>query len=256
MNNKDFKIVLNSDIAKNKLLLGYNDDGNLLIDINKYPSIIITGETGSGKSILLDQIILQMIHKYTSFQMGIIPIDTSGVELNYYIDTSYTLISAINDMEKAVVAISRVLKEIDRRKEIIEKNGYTNVLEYNKHSNSKLPLILVAIDDDKHLLRNPDMEKMLTGIISQIPNLNILFVLSTSDVHNKFFEFDRNAFASLLISFDYTNSEEAKKANIKGANNLALGEYLAKKDGKISKYKNFEFDDKIITEVLSNSRFL
>ncbi len=254
--NKDFKMVLASDIAKNKLLLGYNDEDELIIDINKYPSIIITGETGSGKSILLDQIILQMVHKYTSFQLGLIPIDTSGVELNYYVDTAYTLISAINDTDKAIVALSRVLKEIERRKEIIHSNGYSNVLEYNKHSSSKLPLILVAIDDDKHLLRNLDMEKMLAAIISEIPNLNILFVLSTSDVHNKFFEFDRNTLASLLISFDYTNSMEAKKANIVGSNNLAIGEYLVKMNGMIKKYNNFEFDDHLIMEVLANSRFL
>jgi len=113
-----------------------------------------------------------------------------------------------------------------------------------------LPLLLVAIDDDKLLLRNPDMEKLLSGIISQLTGLNILFVLATSDVHNKFFERDNNTLATILISFDYTNSLESKKANIEGAQDLAIGEFLALKDEKVTKYRNYEFDDNIIFEVL------
>ena len=245
-----FKDILNQDIDKNLISLGTNEDGYLLVDINKYPSIIITGETGSGKSILLDQIILQLINKYTSLELGIIPIDTSGVELNYYAESKYTLYNAINNEEKSIVALTRVLKEIERRKELLKEQGTSTVTEYNEVSSSKLPLLLVAIDDDKLLLRNKDMEKLLSGIISQLMGLNILFVLATSDVHNKFFERDNNTLASLLISFDYANSLESQKANIEGAQDLAIGEFLARKDNTVTKYRNYEFDDAIINEIL------
>ncbi len=247
----DFKDILNRNIEKEFISLGNNAEEELLIDINRYPSIIITGETGSGKSILLDQIILQLISKYTSLELGIIPIDTSGVELNYYKESSYTLFNSINDEEKSIVALTRVLREVERRKDLLKEQGVTTVKEYNKVATSKLPLLLVAIDDDKLLLRNPDMEKLLSGIISQLTGLNILFVLATSDVHNKFFERDNNTLATILISFDYTNSLESKKANIEGAQDLAIGEFLALKDEKVTKYRNYEFDDNIIFEVLS-----
>lgn len=247
----DFKDVLKKEIDKNLISLGNNNTEELLIDINKYPSIIITGETGSGKSILLDQIILQLINKYTSLELGIIPIDTSGVELNYYVESSYTLFNAINNEEKSIVALTRVLKEVERRKELLKEQGVTTSEQYNKIATSKLPLLLVAIDDDKLLLRNSDMEKLLSGIISQLMGLNILFVLATSDVHNKFFERDNNTLASLLISFDYTNSLESKKANIEGAEDLAIGEFLARMDNTVTKYRNYEFDDAIIAEVLA-----
>ncbi|MDE6142142.1 MAG: AAA family ATPase [Bacilli bacterium] len=247
----DFKDILKKDIDKNYISLGNNEVEELLIDINKYPSIIITGETGSGKSILLDQIILQLINKYTSLELGIIPIDTSGVELNYYAESPYTLYNAINNEDKSIVALTRVLKEVERRKDLLKENGVTTAEQYNQIVTSKLPLLLVAIDDDKLLLRNRDMEKLLSGIISQLTGLNILFVLATSDVHNKFFERDNNTLASLLISFDYTNSLEAQKANIEGSQNLAIGEFLARKDNEVSKYRNYEFDDAIIAEVLA-----
>ena len=246
----DFKDILAKDINKNELILGYNDEKELIVDIKNDSSIIITGETGAGKSILLDQILLQLVNKYTSLEMSMILIDTSGVELSYYQDTNYSLFSAINDLDKSVVALSRVLKEIERRKELLNNAGVLTVDEYNEISDAKLPLLVLAIDDDKLLLRESDLEKMLSGIITQIKGLNILFVLATSDVYNKFFETDFNTLASLLISFDYTNELESKKNNVEGSNNLAIGEFLARKQGTLEKYHNYEFDDEIIKEVL------
>lgn len=247
----DFKDIINKNTNKNNILLGFNDDEELIVDITKTTSIIITGETGSGKSILLDQILLQLITKNTSLEMGIIPIDTSGVELNYYRDTNYTLYNAINDKEKSIIALSRVLKEIERRKELLKETKVGTVYEYNEISDSKLPLIVVAIDDDKYLLREPDVEKMLSGIISQLNGLNMLFLLATSDVHNKFFETDKNILASLLISFDFTNPKEAKKANIDNSDNLEIGMFIAKHNNEFKKYHNYEFEDKIILEILN-----
>lgn len=246
-----FTDILNESIKKEEVILGYNEDEKLIVNIKENPSIIITGETGSGKSILLDQILVQLINKYTSLELGIIPIDTSGVELNYYAESKYTLFNAINDEGKSIVAISRVLKEINRRMELLKSANVSTVDEYNEINNQKLPFIVVAIDDDKFLLRNADMEKMLSGIISQLNGLNILFVLATSDVHNKFFELDRNVLASLLITFDYTNKSESRKANISGADELSIGKFIAKR-GKYSKvYNNYLFDDNIIMEVIN-----
>ena len=99
----DFKDILKMDIRKEEIALGIKGNDLFKIDINEFPSLIITGETGSGKSILLDQVLLQFIKKYTSLELGIMAIDTSGVELNYYKDTEYSLFSAINDEEKSGV---------------------------------------------------------------------------------------------------------------------------------------------------------
>lgn len=244
----DFKeIIKNAD--KNSLILGHNNNLLLTIDINKYPSLIITGETGSGKSILLDQILLQLIKTHTSLEMGVISIDTSGVELTYLLDTRYSLMSA-NDNDKAIVAISRVLKEIDRRKELFNNAGVLSIDEYNNKAANKLPLLVFAIDEDSFLLRNEDIEKMLSGIINRITGMGILFILVTSDVHNKFFESDMNVLASTLISFDLTNNDESIKANLNGSNNLSVGEFICRLDGKENIYNNFEFDDSYINEIL------
>lgn len=247
----NFRDIIERKIEKGTLILGESSAGEKLkVSIKTTPSIIITGETGSGKSILLDQILLELINEYTSLEMELILVDTSGVELNYYVDTNYPVYKAINDMDKSIIALSKVLKEVEDRKNILKSSGVTTIDEYNETHEEQIPLLVIAIDDDKFLLREEDTEKMLSGIISQLAGLNIVFLLATSDVHNKFFESDKNVFASLLISFDYTNEEESEKNNIEGSNNLEIGAFLAKINKETYKYHNFEFDDKIIKEVL------
>lgn len=247
----DFRDIIKMDIKKDEVVLGHKNGELFKINITESPSLIITGETGSGKSILLDQVLLQLISKYTSLELGIMAIDTSGVELNYYKDTEYSLFSAINDEEKSIVALSRVLKEIERRKALLASYNVMTVEEHNKVAYTKLPIIVVAVDDDKFLLRNQDMEKMLLGIISQLQGMGIFFVLATSDVHNKFFETDKNLFASTRLTFDYTNPSESKKANIEGSDGLAIGEFKVQYKDKEEIYNNFEFDDSIIEEIVN-----
>ncbi len=251
----NFENILKKDLQPTEVALGYNQLGNLVIDLREYPSLIITGETGSGKSILLDQIILELMHKMNSFELALMLLDTSGVELNYYEHTSYTLFSAINDLDKSVVLLSKVLREIEHRKDLLKRAKMPTISEYNAHHEEKIPFLLVAIDDDKFLLRTKDVDKMLSGIIEDIAGLDIALVLTTSDVHNKFFESDANVLASMLISFDYTNPLEAKNANLKGADKLPIGKFMARDKHGVREYTNYDFDDKIIAEMVSSERY-
>lgn len=246
----DFVNALKMELKKSEITLGYNKDEQLIIDIEKNPSIIITGSTGTGKSILLDQILLQLMNKYTSLEMGIVSIDTSGIELLSYTKTPYTLFHALNDKTKSCEAIFKVLREIERRKELLEEKKVLNVEDYNRISSKKLPMLVLAIDDDKLLLRDKDIDSMLSGIITQLRDLNIVCILATSDVYNSFFETDKNILASVLISFDYTSNDEATRANIDGINNLPIGSFAAKINGVSKIYNNYEFDDSTIEEII------
>lgn len=242
------------DILKNnnkeEIILGYNNKSELIVNIFENSSIIITGETGTGKSTLLDQIIVQLINKYTSNEIGIISIDTSGVELNSYSDSKYGLYSAINDRNKSIVALSRVLKEIDRRKELFIDQNVMTFKEYNEVSSIKLPLLVVAIDDDKMFLNEPDVEKMISGIIHNINNYGILFILVTNNIYNKFFMKDNNLLSSILISYDLASFDDTLINNIDGSDELGIGKFMCKKDNVIKTYYNYKFEDEIINEII------
>ena len=246
----EFKEILNKNIEKNKIALGTKVGDLLDLDINTYNSIIITGETGSGKSIMLDQIILQMIAKYTSDELRLLLIDTTGVELNYYKDTNYSLLTAMNDIDKAQEVLAKILEEISRRRQILLDNNVLSIDEFNKQFNHNIPKLLIAIDDNKGLLKEEDVDKMLKKIIGNIDGLNILFTLSTNDVFNKFFEKDENLLSKVLISFDTTNHSESQRNNIPFSSELKTGKFIVYRDNNYEEYQNFDFDENIIKEIL------
>ncbi|HQC83943.1 MAG TPA: hypothetical protein PLB45_03630, partial [Bacilli bacterium] len=54
-----------------------------------------------------------------------------------------------------------------------------------------------------------------------------------------------------IITFDYTNDLEAKKANIPGADDLNIGKFILKYKTSSHILNNLPFDDKIIKETLN-----
>ena len=246
----EFRDLLKKDLDKNTIGIGSRVGGLLTLDINKYSSIIITGETGSGKSVLLNQIILQMINKYTSDDLRLVLIDTTGVELNDYKNTTYRLLTAYNDVNKAQEVIAKVIEEIDRRKELLLEYNMPNIDEYNSKFERKIPRLIVAIDDNRSLLGIEDVDNMLKKIIKYLDNLNILFILSTNNTYNDFFMEDGNLLSKVLITFDTTSEEEASNTDIPFSHDLLKGKFIIYKDGNYEEYQNMDFDNNIIKEII------
>ena len=248
----EFRKVLSKLESKDNLILGKKDKTLLGIDINDYPSMIVTGETGSGKSIFLDQIMCQLIKTHTSLEMGLVIIDSTGVELNKYADSRYTYFSSIGDDRRDGVCLTKVTREIIRRKELLENEHVKNVIEYNEKVNSKLPLLVLAIDDNLSMLKDEDTRNQIKHIIKDIHGLGIFFVLVENDVNNDFFIKNDNLKSSVLVSFDQANEYQSKNVNMPNSHNLGIGKFLIKIDGEIGEYEDFKFDDNIIDEILEN----
>ena len=246
----EFRTVLSKLNSKDDLILGKKERSLLGIDINDYPSIIVTGETGSGKSIFLDQILCQLMTTHTSLEMGLVLIDSTGVELNKYAESRYTYFSSIGDDRREGVCLTKVSREIIRRKELLKEANVKNVKEYNEQASSKLPLLVLAIDDNLSMLKDEDTRNQIKHILKDVPGLGILFILVENDVNNDFFIKNDNLKSSVLVSFDQANEYQAKNVNIPNSDSLEIGKFLVKIHGEIEEYEDFKFDDKIIDEIL------
>ena len=246
----EFRTVLSKLNSKDELILGKKDRSLLGIDINDYPSIIVTGETGAGKSMFLDQIICQLMTTHTSLEMGLVLIDSTGVELNKYAESRYTYFSSIGDDRREGVCLTKVSREILRRKDLLKEANVKNVKEYNEQASSKLPLLVLAIDDNLSMLKDEDTRNQIKHILKDIPGLGMLFILVENDVNNDFFIKNDNLKSSVLVSFDQANEYQAKNVNIPNSDNLEIGKFLVKIHGEIEEYEDFKFDDKIIDEIL------
>ena len=246
----EFREVLKNLDSKDSVILGKKDDRLLGIDINDYPSIIITGATGTGKSVLVDQIICELISTHTSLEMGLVLVDTTGVELNKYAESRYSYYASMGNDMRELVCITKVLREINRRKELFAEQGVDDIVDYNEVAPSKLPLVVLAIDDNQSLIADEDARRMIRNILKEIPGLGIFFILAENDVSNAFFERNDNLKSAVLVSYDLANEFQSKYVNIKDSNNLETGKFLVRIEGQIDEYEDFKFDDNIIDEIL------
>ena len=246
----NFKEIINMNAKKDELFLGVDLEKReyFKINIKDNPSLILTGETGIGKSRIVDQVLLQFVKKYTSLELTIVSIDTTGVELLTYVDSKFApregLINAINDLDKTKVAIARILDLIDKRKRM------------SKEELENENLIVVAIDDNKSLLNDEDLGNQIEYILKSIKDLKIFFILATNYVYNSFFEDDQNINASYLVTLDLSVSDEASNINIKDAANLPIGLIKVRKgNGKetarAKTYNNFDLSDKELDELIN-----
>ena len=233
----EFRTVLSKLNSKDELILGKKDRSLLGIDINDYPSLIVTGETGSGKSIFLDQILCQLMTTHTSLEMGLVLIDSTGVELNKYAESRYTYFSSIGDDRREGVCLTKVSREILRRKDLLKEANVKNVKEYNEKASSKLPLLVLAIDDNLSMLKDEDTRNQIKHILKDVPGLGVLFILVENDVNNDFFIKNDNLKSSVLVSFDQANEYQAKNVNIPNSDSLEIGKFLVKIHGEIEEYE-------------------
>lgn len=100
------------------------------INFKHEPHVLITGNTGSGKSITLRNIITSLISLYPD-EVDLILIDFKIVELSLF-KYLKQVEQYITDTEDAKEVLSDELETCKKRYALFEKIGVTNIYDYNK----------------------------------------------------------------------------------------------------------------------------
>jgi S-DNA-T family DNA segregation ATPase FtsK/SpoIIIE len=134
--------------------LGRNVQGEPVFpDIEKMPHLLVAGATGSGKSIAIHSIILSLLFKNSPEMLSLIMIDPKRVELSIYDKLPHLIAPVVTDNKHAIGALRWVIKEMDRRYEVLLGAGSRDVKSYNKSSSEPLPFIVVIIDELADLMQ-------------------------------------------------------------------------------------------------------
>jgi S-DNA-T family DNA segregation ATPase FtsK/SpoIIIE len=100
-------------------------------DLAKMPHLLMAGATGSGKSVALNAIIMSILYKATPRDVRFIMIDPKMLELSIYEGIPHLLVPVVTDVRKAAAALANVMREMDRRFELMKELKVRSIDDYN-----------------------------------------------------------------------------------------------------------------------------
>ena len=122
--------------------LGVNcHNTSMVLSVADMPHILIAGATGSGKSVLLNSMIISMLYSCTPTMMQFVMIDPKKVELSKYEGLPHLSCPIIKSHTDAVQALENVCAEMDSRYNRMAAQGYKKAIEMG------LPSLVVVIDE-------------------------------------------------------------------------------------------------------------
>ena len=114
------------------LTLGKTINGEpVTVDIAKMPHVLVAGTTGSGKSVMINTIIMSLVYRMTPQQCRMIMVDPKMVELSVYDGIPHLLTPVVTDPKKAVVALKWAVREMEDRYRKMAKLGVRNQESFN-----------------------------------------------------------------------------------------------------------------------------
>ena len=167
------------------LFLGLESESNKVIikDIVDTNHILISGSTGSGKSVCLLSMIQSLILSKTPDELKLILIDYKGTELPLFENIPHLAAPIITDTNKALLSLEWVTEEVKRRYKLIAKNKVTNIKEYNEivKKSDSLPYFVIVIDEIANLTSTckKEFNRVLQEISSMSRASGIYLILST-----------------------------------------------------------------------------
>ncbi|MBI2618340.1 DNA translocase FtsK 4TM domain-containing protein [Candidatus Kaiserbacteria bacterium] len=102
-------------------------------DLSKMPHLLIAGTTGSGKSVMIHNIIMSLLYRKSPQDMRLIMVDPKRVELTLYKNIPHLLTPVITDAKRAILALKWLATEMDRRYDILEAESVRDVASYHKN---------------------------------------------------------------------------------------------------------------------------
>ena len=188
------KDVLSSPEFKNaksplSYSVGKDITGNIIIgDLAKAPHLLIAGTTGSGKSVMLNGIILSLIYKSSPEDVKLLLIDPKQVEFKIYEGIPHLLTPRIlTDVVKAGNALQWAVDEMERRFRLISDACVRDIGEYNRTEavvngkKKKMPYIVLIIDEfsDFMMTSKKEVEDRIVRLGQKARAAGIHMILAT-----------------------------------------------------------------------------
>ena len=150
--------------------------------LDKMPHLLVAGQTGSGKSVMINTILTSLLYRNSPSDLKLILVDPKQVELKPYDDIPHLLTPVITEPEKCISALKWSVAEMERRYKALADAGKRNIAEYNNVKKEEgMPYIIIVIDElaDLMMMAARDVEALVVRIAQKARAVGIHLVLAT-----------------------------------------------------------------------------
>lgn len=154
----------------------------VIADLDKMPHLLVAGQTGSGKSVMINTILTSLLYRNSPADLKLILVDPKQVELKPYDEIPHLLTPVITEPEKCISALKWTVAEMERRYKALSKVKKRNINEYNNLKEEEgMPYIVVVIDElaDLMMMAARDVEALIVRIAQKARAVGIHLVLAT-----------------------------------------------------------------------------
>ena len=162
-------------------VIGVNELGEPIYTcLNKITHLLVAGQTDSGKSVWINQLILTLLLMRSQNELIMYLIDPKQVEFSQF--EGFPQVSeVITDMKKATGLLASLINEMENRYEKLSKSKVKNIKAYNeKYPNDKMTYIVTVIDEYADLKAvSGNIEEYLTRLCQKARACGIHLVVAT-----------------------------------------------------------------------------
>ncbi|MFN8009036.1 MAG: DNA translocase FtsK, partial [Terriglobia bacterium] len=183
--------------SKLTLALGKDIVGKITVaDLAKMPHLLIAGQTGSGKSVAVNAMILSILYKASPDDVKFILVDPKRLELGLYEGIPHLLTPVVTEPKRASNALKWATNEMENRYKLLAAVGVRNIEQYNALVNKPktmdlfpmeeierkpLPFIVIVIDElaDLMMVASKDVEDSVMRLAQMARAVGIHLIVAT-----------------------------------------------------------------------------
>ncbi|QQS19082.1 DNA translocase FtsK 4TM domain-containing protein [Candidatus Saccharibacteria bacterium] len=155
---------------------------SVVADLARMPHILVAGQTGSGKSVMINDILTSLLYRNSPSDLKLILVDPKQVELTPYNDLPHLLTPVIHEPEKCISALKWAVAEMERRLRTMAEVSKRNIEEYNLiKPEEKMPYVVIVIDElsDLMMMAARDVEALIVRVAQKARAAGIHLILAT-----------------------------------------------------------------------------
>lgn len=176
---------------ESELLVGYDKAGEVYgHSFLEKGSLIIAGTTGSGLSLVIEQMISSGMFNYNPEELQFAFYDPKKVEYNQYSNSPFAMNEIMTEPDEFKIFLNQLEVLIKERNEIFADVNVSNIKEYNAYAKKNdlevLSAIITLVDRiEDFMASTKNADEYISRIAMKSSSFGIYFIIKASIVRNE-----------------------------------------------------------------------